>query len=190
MEQARDIPIIDIGGLGAPRDAAEVAIAAQLRAACLGCGFFYLTGHGIQADFLTAVFAANRTFQALPLAEKLEIKLNQWHRGYQVRELIGKLDLDIECVANGREAVEAEQKHDYALVLMDGLQATRGNRALDGYTAAILIIAITASAIDEDRQRCAFAGMNDYISKPIEVNELHSLIARWTEIPSVKSAAS
>ena len=189
MEQARDIPIIDIGGLGAPRDAAEVAIAAQLRAACLGCEFFYLTGHGMQADFLTAVFAANRAFQALPLAEKLKIKLNQWHRGYQVRELIGKLDLDIECVANGREAVEAEQKHDYALVLMDGLQATRGIRALDGYTAAILIIAITASAIDEDRQRCAFAGMNDYISKPIEVNELHSLIARWTEIPTVKSAA-
>jgi PleD family two-component response regulator len=158
MEQARDIPIIDVGGLSAPGDAAEAAIAAQVRATCLRCGFFYLSGHGIEADLLTAVFAANRTFHARPLAEKQEIKLNQWHRGYQVRELMGKLGLDIECVANGCEAVQAVQKHDYALVLvdvstptMDGLQTTREIRALDGHKAAIPIIAMTASAMDEDR---------------------------------------
>jgi len=83
MEQARDIPIIDVGGPGAPGNAAETAIAAQVRAACLGSGFFYLSGHGIGADLMTGVFAANRAFHARPLAEKLEIKLNQWHRGYQ-----------------------------------------------------------------------------------------------------------
>jgi len=111
--------------------------------------------------------------------------------------LLGKLGLDIECVANGREAVEAVQKDDYALVLMDvnmptmdGLQATREIRALDGHKATIPIIAMTASAMDEDRQRCAMAGMNDYISKPIEVEELRRLITQWTDTPSVESAAS
>ena len=72
--------------------------------------------------------------------------------------MIGKLGLDTECVANGCEAVQAVQKHDYALVLvdvrtptMDGLQTTREIRALDGHKAAIPIIAMTASAMDEDR---------------------------------------
>ena len=111
--------------------------------------------------------------------------------------LLGKLGLATECVANGREAVEAVQNDNFALVLMDvnmplmdGLQATREIRALDGQKAAIPIIAMTASAMDEDRQRCAEAGMNDYISKPVEVDELQRLIARWTNIPSVESAAS
>lgn len=110
--------------------------------------------------------------------------------------LLGKLGLDIECVANGREAVEAVQKDDYALVLMDvnmptmdGLQATREIRALDGHKAAIPIIAMTASAMDEDRQRCAMAGMNDYISKPIEVEELRRLITQWTDTPAIEPAA-
>lgn len=82
MEQVRDIPIIDLAGLDGGDDELA-AIAAQVRAACLGSGFFYLTGHGIDANLLTGVFAANRAFHARPLAEKLQIKLNQWHRGYQ-----------------------------------------------------------------------------------------------------------
>ncbi len=111
--------------------------------------------------------------------------------------LLEHLGLDTECVADGREAVEAVQKGDFALVLMDvnmplmdGLQATREIRALEGEKAAIPIIAMTASAMEEDRQRCAAAGMNDYIAKPVEVEELQRLIARWSNIPFVKSAAS
>jgi CheY-like chemotaxis protein len=107
------------------------------------------------------------------------------------------LGLDTECVADGRQAVEAVQMGDFALVLMDvnmplmdGLQATREIRALEGEKAAIPIIAMTASAMDEDRQRCAVAGMNDYIAKPVEVEELQRLIARWTDIPIIKSAVS
>ncbi len=102
-----------------------------------------------------------------------------------------------EGVAKGRGAVEAVQNANSALVRMDvtrplrdGLQATGETRALDGQKADLPIIAMTASAMDEDRQRCAEAGMNDYISKPVEVDELQRLIARWTNIPSVESAAS
>ncbi|MFP6749504.1 MAG: 2OG-Fe(II) oxygenase family protein [Alphaproteobacteria bacterium] len=72
-----DIPIIDMGGQ------AENVIAEQVRAACLGSGFFYLSNHGIDETLLREVFAANRRFHGLPLPEKQAIKLNHWHRGYQ-----------------------------------------------------------------------------------------------------------
>lgn len=83
-DQEYSIPVIDISALGAvdgePDDA---AIAAQVRQACLNAGFFYLSGHGIDADLLSDVFAANRVFHDRPIAEKMKIRLNQWHRGYQ-----------------------------------------------------------------------------------------------------------
>ncbi|MBC8241207.1 MAG: response regulator [Alphaproteobacteria bacterium] len=83
--------------------------------------------------------------------------------------LLGKLGLETECVGNGREAVEAVQKGNFALVLMDvnmplmdGLQATREIRALVGPNASVPIIAMTASAREEDRQRCAVSGLSAY----------------------------
>ena len=79
-----EIPTIDIGGLFSDRPtAAAEAIAAEVRAACLGTGFFYLAGHGVPEDLIAEVFQANRAFHARPLEEKLEIKLNNWHRGYE-----------------------------------------------------------------------------------------------------------
>ena len=89
------------------------------------------------------------------------------------------------------------EKGNFALVLMDvnmsmvdGLQATRNIHALKSAKSAIPIIAMTASAMDEDRQRCAAAGMNDYISKPVEEGELQRLISQWTDIPPIDAKAS
>ena len=111
--------------------------------------------------------------------------------------LLSRLGLDTECVENGRQAPEAVEKGNFALVLMDvnmpvvdGLQATRNICALKSAKSAIPIIAMTASAMDEDRQRCAAAGMNDYISKPVEEGELQRLISQWTDIPPIDAKAS
>ncbi|MFP6748828.1 MAG: response regulator [Alphaproteobacteria bacterium] len=108
--------------------------------------------------------------------------------------LLSRLGLDTECVENGRQAIEAVRQGDFSLVLMDinmpvvdGLQATREIRALEDHKSEIPIIAMTASAMDEDRQRCAAASMNDYISKPVEEEELQRLILQWTDIPNTKS---
>ncbi len=111
--------------------------------------------------------------------------------------LLSRLGLDTECVENGRQALEAVEKGNFARVLMDvnmpvvdGLQATRNICALKSDKSAIPIIAMTASATDEDRQRCAAAGMNDCISKPVEKAEFQRLISQWTDIPPVDAKAS
>ena len=87
---------------------------------------------------------------------------------------------------DGREAVEAVRRHSYDLVLMDvhmpemgGLEATAEIRALDGDVGDIPIIALTAEAMAGDRERLLAAGMNDYLSKPLDRRKLIEAVERW-----------
>jgi CheY-like chemotaxis protein len=92
----------------------------------------------------------------------------------------------VEIARNGREAVEAvERSPDIDLVLMDimmpemdGLQAIRALRANPAF-AKLPIIALTAKAMQDDRDRCIAAGANDYIAKPLDVDKLLSLARVW-----------
>lgn len=83
------IPVIDVGALIAARRPSDLwrsaarSVAAEIRAACLDTGFFCLTNHGVPGALCRSVFAANRDFHACPPGEKLALKLNAWHRGYQ-----------------------------------------------------------------------------------------------------------
>ena len=71
---------------------------------------------------------------------------------------------------------------DVQMPIMDGLEATRIIREKErGSGGHITIIAMTAHAMDKDRDNCFEAGMDDYISKPIEFTQLMSLINRYTE---------
>jgi len=100
--------------------------------------------------------------------------------------LLTKLGHRADVAHDGAEALIQVQQGDYDLVLMDmqmpnmdGLTAARAIRALDGSISAITIIAMTANAMDEDRNACLAAGMNDYISKPIDRQRLAALLSRW-----------
>jgi CheY-like chemotaxis protein len=62
--------------------------------------------------------------------------------------------------------------------VMDGLEATRAIRALPG-SARMPIIAMTANAFGEDRQRCLDAGMNDHVGKPTDPKKLFETVRRW-----------
>ena len=91
----------------------------------------------------------------------------------------------VHLVANGQLAVEAVHRGQYDLVLMDlqmpgmdGMEATQAIRALDGPQAGLPIIAMTANAFEEDRQACLAAGMDDYVAKPIDMDQLARAIAR------------
>lgn len=84
MAASAPIPIIDAAGLVHDRTlAAQERMAAEIHDACTSAGFFYLSGHGIGRQVIDDAFEANRRFHARPLAEKLALKQNQWHRGYQ-----------------------------------------------------------------------------------------------------------
>ncbi len=93
---------------------------------------------------------------------------------------------DITVVDDGAEAVEATLKNAYDLILMDiqmpemdGLTATRHIRQAQKDGDPTPIVAMTAHALESDRQRCLAAGMVDYITKPIDVAALTATLARW-----------
>jgi CheY-like chemotaxis protein/HPt (histidine-containing phosphotransfer) domain-containing protein len=84
---------------------------------------------------------------------------------------------------NGQVALDWVSKHTFDVILMDmmmpvmdGLEATRRIRALQTEAAKVPIVAMTANAMESDRERCMQAGMDDYISKPIKAQELLALL--------------
>jgi len=102
-------------------------------------------------------------------------------------KILTKAGHHVDVAGNGVEALEAVRNRPYDLILMDmrmpemdGLEATRHIRHLGGAAAATPIVAMTANARAEDRQRCLDAGMNDYVPKPIDVAELLAKVARWS----------
>ncbi|MBN1234605.1 MAG: response regulator [Methanotrichaceae archaeon] len=105
--------------------------------------------------------------------------------------MLRKMGLHGHVVANGEEAVNALKTIPYDLVLMDcqmpemdGFEATRCIRQ-DGSGAlnpGIPIIAMTALAMQGDRERCIQAGMNDFIAKPVQKRELAVMLARWLDL--------
>lgn len=76
------IPVIDYGPYFAGEPGALERLVPQVRHACENVGFFYIAGHGVPDDVVDDAFAAARRFHALPLDEKLALRLNAWNIGY------------------------------------------------------------------------------------------------------------
>ena len=108
--------------------------------------------------------------------------------------VIGKMleRLEVECaiVGDGSRAGEAVQQDRFELLLMDcqmpemdGYEATRALRR-DWAADQIPIVALTADASDESRERCRQAGMNDHLSKPLTLARLAARLERWLRAES------
>ena len=99
--------------------------------------------------------------------------------------MVRKLGVEVDTAENGEEAAARCRTVDYDLILMDcqmplldGFAATRRIRALDGAHRPT-IVALTANAMESDRERCLAAGMDDYISKPFRLTDLSAAFERW-----------
>ncbi len=102
-----------------------------------------------------------------------------------ISAMLLKMGHQIDMASNGTDAIAAIQKNDYDLVLMDiqmpemdGITATKKIREIPGVAAKIPIIALTANAMQGDREYYLQAGMNDYVSKPISMDSLSRAIER------------
>jgi CheY-like chemotaxis protein/HPt (histidine-containing phosphotransfer) domain-containing protein len=106
--------------------------------------------------------------------------------------LLQQIGYQSDIAANGREALEALDRRHYDLIFMDvmmpemdGLEATRLIRerqkrgAHPNYQPRIIIIAMTAQAMQGDREKCLAAGMDDYLAKPIRLADVRDVIQRW-----------
>jgi PAS domain S-box-containing protein len=153
--------------------------------------------------WLTARLGRGRAGEApapAPLDRTAEAVLRQRHAGRRIllvedepvnRELatflLEEVALAVDPAADGREAVEKAARQPYDLILMDmqmpvmgGLDATRAIRALPG-GGKVPIVAMTANAFEEDRLRCLEAGMDDFLSKPVDPDMMYATLLRWLE---------
>lgn len=102
------------------------------------------------------------------------------------QKMLIRLGCEVILARHGKEALEALKTADVDLVLMDcqmpeldGYQTTREIRAWGGPFATLPVIALTASAMAEDRQNCMDAGMNDFLSKPLMFSTLEAALTQW-----------
>ena len=104
-----------------------------------------------------------------------------------IGELLAAVGLRPDTATDGRAALDMARERPYDLVLMDvsmpemdGLESTREIRRLPGW-GRIPILALTANAFAEDRAQCLAAGMDDFMSKPVEPQILYATLSRWLE---------
>jgi signal transduction histidine kinase/DNA-binding response OmpR family regulator len=139
-----------------------------------------------------------REAKALRRPRVLLAEDNQTNQMAAVR-MLQMFGYQVDVAANGLEAVEACRRVDYGIVLMDNQMPE-----MDGLTAAgeirkfelaqgkppVPIIALTADAMQGDREKCLAAGMNDYLSKPFKVVQLNEMLETWGRLPRIGAAAA
>jgi CheY-like chemotaxis protein len=101
-----------------------------------------------------------------------------------LNKILSKLGYSAETAANGLKALNMVRANHYDLIFMDvqmpemdGLQVTRTIRKT--ISEQPVIIAMTANAMQGDREECIEAGMDDYLSKPINLNDLVDMLKKW-----------
>jgi len=103
-----------------------------------------------------------------------------------ISEVLGNMGLEVVEAGNGEEAIALLMESDPAMIfmdinmpVMDGYTATKKIRLSGRPFCDVPIIALTADAMEEDRQRCLKAGMNDFLSKPFKLNEIEAIVDRY-----------
>ena len=115
-----------------------------------------------------------------------------------IEEILKTQGFVVEIAPSGLKVLELLRAHSFDLILMDchmpeldGYETSRMIRAAEQATGQhIPIVALTASALSDDRGRCINAGMDDYLSKPIQIETLWEVLRKWKCLPTQRSSSS
>ncbi len=106
------------------------------------------------------------------------------------QRLLERLGVSVEIACDGREALDVLAGQSFDVIFMDqhmpemdGIEATREIRKREGGLSRIVIVAFTACQLEEDRERCFAAGMDDFLGKPVKSAHFSRLIDRWVRRP-------
>lgn len=106
-----------------------------------------------------------------------------------VRMVLKKIGLSCDIVSNGIEVLKSLETNKYNFIYMDcqmpemdGYEASRAIRENEGELGSPIIVAMTANAMPEDREKCFAAGMDDYLAKPIDLKMVKSNVIKWSTI--------
>ena len=142
-------------------------------------------------------FAAEKLSIGVAAPDDLKILLAEDNTVSQnvFRLMLERLGFSADLATNGREVVEACRRLDYDLVLMDlqmpemdGFEATRRISTVVPKNRRPFIVAMTAHALRGDRERCLAAGMDDYLSKPVQIEHLKAALERAVRSPTAGSS--
>ena len=138
---------------------------------------------------------ANLNLQAMPAGGRILLAEDNKINQEVAVELLTGVGLKVEVANDGFEALAKARGGGFDLILMDmqmpgmdGLDATRAIRALPGMEA-LPILAMTANAFDEDRERCRAAGMNDFIVKPVDPDQFFGTLLHWLPAAAIMPVA-
>jgi signal transduction histidine kinase/CheY-like chemotaxis protein len=142
---------------------------------------------GVETDHLDIDAAANRSnIDLTPLRGARVLLAEDNPLNQQVAgEMLSEAGIWVDVAENGQRAIDMALAGPYDAILMDmqmpvldGVEATTALRR-HAHLAALPIIAMTANVMQQDRDRCTAAGMNDFVAKPIEPDELFTVLKRW-----------
>jgi signal transduction histidine kinase/CheY-like chemotaxis protein len=195
---ARDLPLIRLSGVTAPLAEAQknlfaaflsqpIKPARLMEAVSIAIGGQITPRQTVQSEF------DNQLARRIPL-RILVAEDNPVNQKLAVR-LLDKMGYRADVANNGLEALDALQRRSYDVVLMDihmpdmdGLETTR--RIRQQFDGGPRIIAVTADSSQGDREKCIAAGMDDYVSKPIQISLLQAALERCGNPASAPIAAS
>lgn len=100
--------------------------------------------------------------------------------------MLERLGHGVDLAQNGQEALDKLAENQYQVVLMDcqmpvldGYAATQQLREREGTNQRTVVVGLTAYAMANDRARCLDSGMDDYLSKPLKINDLAAMLQKW-----------
>jgi two-component system, sensor histidine kinase len=155
-----------------------------------GSTFWFTANFGIPAEATPEVILSvpTREQQQAGIPKGLKILVAEDNEANQIvaTMMLDKFECRTTIAANGQQALEALCNETFDLVLMDcqmpvmdGFEATRDIRRVERTTRHTTIVAMTANALQGERERCLAGGMDDYISKPVMLEDLERALRKW-----------